>query len=313
MSERNGMDRAFFEGGDEKAIEKFPKYRLMVTRHFNRNPDGSPTEEGRQEAINKGIKLGEDVELIKGYSSDEKTDRTYKTSELISKSSEIVSPLTNESYKTRRDKDIQYAILAPDFNNLLKEAKKIINEATIKECGFPGGTILEDLSKEDQAKAAPIREKNQELGFKFIFDHPEAAHRMSIGLANQLVKELGIIGRYAESRKRNDQPLKNDAILNTTTHGLFAESLFINAGYIKDENGVLKKITKEDLTKEKFGGYIMPNESFFLEIIDPNNIPEKIPVTFERANRAGQGEIFIDKNELFGLVEEYRQWKQDKK
>jgi hypothetical protein len=313
MSEKNMMDQFALREGIEKTVEKPPKYRLMVTRHFNRNPDGSPTEEGKQEAIDKGVLLGKDVELIKGYSSDEKTDRTYKTSELISQSSEAISPLTEEPYKTRRDKDIQYAILLPDFTDLMKEGKKIINEATVRECGLPEGTILENLSKEEQKRVAPIREKNQELGFKFIFDHPEAAHRMSIGLANQLVREMNIIGRYDDLRKKNDTPLKKDAILNTVSHGLFAESLFLNAGYMRDENGVLQKITKEDLEKEKFGGYIMPNESFFLEISNPNNIPDKIPVTFERANRPGQEEVFIDKKELLGLAEEYQQWKKGKR
>jgi len=312
MSKNETISQPAFGEGDNNAVEKTPKYRLMITRHFNRNPDGTPTEEGKNDAINKGILLGQDVELIKGYSSDEKTDRTYKTSELISQSSETISPLTEEPYKTRKVEDIQYAILSPDFNNLMKEAKKIINEATVKECGFPEGTVLEDLPKEEQQKAAPIREKNQELGFKFIFDHPEAAHRMSIGLANQLVREMNIINRYDDMRKNNGKPLGKDAILNTVSHGLFAESLFLNAGYMKDENGVLQKITKGDLEKEKFGGYIMPNESFFLEISDPNNIPDKIPVTFERENRAGQGEVFIDKKELLDLSEEYQQWKQGK-
>jgi len=288
--------------------EAEPKYRFMVTRHAERLPDGSLSPEGVENSKKKGERLKDEAEVIKGYASDEKTKRTVQTSELISETSETVSPLTGKHYKTREVDDIQYAVLLPDFAALMKKAKKIIDDATVKELGLPEGTVLENLSKDEQNRIAPIRAKNQELGFKSLLESPGGIHRMSMGLANQIVREMKILNRYDDLRKKN-KPMEKDVILNTVSHGMFSESLFLEAGFIKTEAGELRKIDKSDFDNSEFGGFITPAESFFLEIRDPNNIPDKIPVSFEKQGRPEEGVVFMDKKKMLELAGEYEKWK----
>jgi len=304
------MKNQNFFGGIENMseVERPPKYRLMVSRHAERLPDGSLSPEGIEASIKKGKALGESAEVVKGYASDEKTKRTVLTSEFTSQASETISPFSGEKYRTVRRKDIQYDILNPDLTYLLKQGKKIIDEATVKELGLPEGTVLENLPKEEQVRIAPIRAKNQELGFKSLLDHPEGVHRMSIGLAHQLANEMKLVDRYDDLRKKN-KPIEKDVILNTVTHGMFSESLFLEAGYIKIKDGELRKIDRNDFGGKEFGGFIDPSGSFFLEIKDPKNIPDKIPVTFEKEGRPEEGAVFIDKNKILELAEEYKEWK----
>jgi len=288
-------------------VEQPPKYRLMISRHAERLPDGSLAPEGIESSTKKGEKLREEAEVVKGYASDEKSGRTVMTSDLISDASGTISASTEKGYKTRERTGIQYDILNPDLTPLLKQASKIIDDATIKELGLPAGTVLKELPKEEQEKIAPIRQKNQELGLKILLDNPEVVHRMSIGLAHQLVKELELVNRYDDLRKNGNKPIEKDVILNTVSHGMFSESLFLEAGYIKTEDGGLRKIEESDIENQKFGGFIMPSESFFLEIKDPKNIPDKIPVSFEKQDRPEEGVVFIDKNRLLELAEEYEE------
>ncbi len=304
MGEFSGAENIIKQEKEEK-----PRYRLMVSRHAERLPSGSLSSEGIEFSRRKGVKIGEATEVLKGYASDEKTKRTSLTSDLVSESSGIISPLTKKQYKTHIVEDIQYSVFNPDLTFLLERGKKITDEATIKELGLPEGTILEELSQEEQIKIAPIRQKNQELGFKSLFDYPEAIHRMAIGLAHQLIHEIKLFDRYKKIREKN-KPLEKDAILNTISHGMFFEALFLEAGYIKDEKGALSKIDRYDFEDPNFGGLIMPSESFFLEIKDPQGVPDKIPVSFERRNRPKEGVIFIDKNRLLKLAEEYEEWKE---
>ncbi len=203
-------------------------------------------------------------------------------------------------------KDIQYAgVVEPDF---MKEVIKTIDDATIEELGLSEGTVLKDLPLEKQKEIAPIRQKNQELGFQLYLQSPEVIHRMSLGMAVQLTKEMKIIEHYDKGRKKNEKSLKKDAILNTVTHGMFPEALFLEAGLIKGKDGEMRKIEKDDIQTPEFGGFIMPCESFILEIgNDPENIPDKIPVTFEKDSRPADGVVLIDKKRLLELAEEYKQ------
>lgn len=295
--------------GNKPEVEQLPRYRLMVSRHAERLPDGSLSPEGVESSKKKGKKLKEEAEVVKGYASDEKSGRTVMTSDIISDASETTSASTKEGYRTRKVEDIQYEILNPDLIHLIGQAKEIIDEATIKELGLPENTILANLPKKEQEKIAPIRQKNQELGLKLLLNYPEGVHRMSIGLAHQLAKELKLVDRYDDLRKNEKKPIEKDVILNTVSHAMFSESLFIEAGYIKTEDSGLKKIDKSDIENPKFGGFIMPSESFFLEIKDPKNIPDKIPVSFEKEGRPEEGAVFIDKNRLLELAEEYEEWR----
>ena len=289
-------------------VEQAPKYRLMVSRHAERLPDGSLAPEGVEASIKKGKLLSESAEVIKGYASDEKTKRTVVTSDFISESSETTSPFTGKKYKTARRKDIQYDVLSPDLIFLLKEGKKINDDATIKELGLPEGTVLENLPKEEQEKIAPVRQRNQVHGFRYLLGNSDGIHRMSMGMANQLAREFKLIDRYDEMRKK-EKPLEKDVILNTVTHGMFSESLFLEAGYIKTQEGKLRKINKDDLESSNFGGFIDPSESFFMDVADPKNIPDMIPVSFEKQGRPGEGVVFMDKNKILELAEEYKKWK----
>lgn len=292
--------------------EKKPKYRLMITRHAERLPDGSLSPEGIKSSKRKGEMLKDSAEVVKGYASDEKTKRTVKTSELISQSSETNSPLTGDYYKTREVKDIQYEILLPDLASLMKQAAATIDKATIEELGLSEDTVLKNLPEDEQERIAPIRQKNQELGFRMLIKSPEGVHRMAMGLAAQLEKEINIAKRYENFRRKEDKPLEKNAILDTVTHGMFSESLFLEAGFIKGNDGSLEKIKNSDFETTEFGGYIMPSESYVLEIKNPNNIPDMIPVNFMREDRPAEGCVFVAKDKLIELADEYKKWRSKK-
>lgn len=299
-------------------IKSVPKYRFMITRHADRTPAGDLTPEGMKKANTKGGILKETAEVVKGYASREKTGRTYKTSELISAASETAS-VTGEPYKTRKVEDIEYGILNPDLGKELKKTTEIIEEATLKELGLSverdeKGEFkvkLSELPEEEQIKIGPIRQKNQSLGFRYILNNPQATKRMAMGLGHQLLKEFFLAARYDQRRKQAQNDLKKDAVLDTVTHGLFLESLLSEAGVMKNENGQLVSGIK-DFESEKFGGYLAPAESVYIDVKDPNDLPELLPVVFEGQNRPGPGEIFIDLKRLEELGDEYNRFKDAK-
>jgi hypothetical protein len=284
-----------------------PGYKLMVSRHGDPLLDGNLAPAGIEGSMEKGKKLGKSAEVLKGYASDIEPNRAYLTSELIAEASEINSPSTGKRYKTRRKKGIQYNVLEPDLMGLLKKASKVTDDVTIRELGLAEGTVLKDLPKEEQERIDPIRQKNIKFGFREL--HPEAIHRMSIGLAHQLAHEMKLISLYNDLRKEENKPLEKDVILNTVTHGMFPESLFLEAGYIKTRDGSFKKISKDDIDSPNFGGLFLPSEFFLLEIKDPKNIPNKIPVIFGSEGRPEEGATFMDKKRLLELADEYKELK----
>ncbi|MCK4744506.1 histidine phosphatase family protein [Candidatus Parcubacteria bacterium] len=173
--------------------EQTPKVRLMITRHAERIPSGELSPKGIKNSKKKGQRMRNNTEVLKGYVSDEKSNRTFDTSEFISNESEIKSSLTNETYATRKVSDIQYDILKPDLSHCLIEARNLIEEATLKELNFStekdeDGKFkinIGKLPKKEQIKIAPIRQKNQKLGMRFILGKEEVIHRLAMGLAHQ--------------------------------------------------------------------------------------------------------------------------------
>ncbi|EKE10609.1 MAG: hypothetical protein ACD_15C00227G0002 [uncultured bacterium] len=300
----------------EATFEKKPKYVFMITRHAERLASGELSPDGVESANEKGEQIGEEAEVMKAYTSDEKSNRTFITGNLISEKSGIKSELTGEQYATRKVEDIQYGILNPDLKNVLSRTSDLINEETLKELGESterdeAGKLKVDLTKlPDQEKIAPIRAKNQIVGFRYILgeENDEAVTRMAMGLAQQLNHEFEMAGRYDRRYRDGENPkVKKDTVLNTVTHGMFMESLLKKAGVVIGRDGQENPIS--DFESEDFGGFINTNESIYLDIENPGSLPDKIPVRFEGGNRPETGKVFIDRNKLLELVARYKEWK----
>ncbi len=295
-------------------IEKKPRYRLMITRHAERLPSGELSPEGIAHAKRKGQAV-KGVEVLKGYASDHKSGRAFDTTKSITEESGVVFSATGKPYETRKVPDIQYAVLEPDLAYVIPAAKSRIEEATLRELGMSTerdeeGKLkinIEKLSKEEQVRIAPVRQKYQKLGFEYVLNEvPEAVHRMAIGIAHQLVEKMEVMSRYDRARKTANKPPKGDVVINEGTHGMFMESLLKEAGVIRNADGTEGGIDRFDTNE--FGGYIQPVESMYLEIDDPAHIPDRISVTFESDNRP-QGRVFIDRKKLEALEKDYQAWK----
>lgn len=309
------MGEKGFEIMPQAEEEKPPHYKFMITRHAERRPDGQLTEEGVEHAKRKGQFVG-DAEVLKAYGSDHPSGRALKTGDLISRESGIKSPATGEPYATREVSGIQYDILEPDLYHIIPEAKNLIEEATLKELGMSTerdekGRLkinIEKLPVEEQLKIAPVRQKYQKLGFEYLLSNKDGVHRLAIGLAHQLVREFEIAKRYDNGRKIANDPPEKDVVINTATHGMFMESILKEAGIMVKEDGSDERGVT-DFESERFGGYIQPAESIYLDVEDPAKMPEKIPVIFEGENRPKPGVIFIDRKKLENLNNDYVEWK----
>lgn len=297
--------------------EKKPRYRLMITRHAERLPSGVLSAEGIQHARDKGkIARERGAGVLKAYVSDHKSNRAFDTGELISESSDILSGQTEKHYRTHKVPDIQYEILKPDLYHLIGKAKDLIEEATLKELGWSTerdekGKLKIDIEKipvEEQEKIAPTRQKNQRLGFEYLLSNDGAVHRMAIGLAHQLLRELKILDRYLSKREGAGNPPTGDVVLNNVSHGLFSEALLKKTGVFISRDGE-RTDDISDLNSPEFGGYIQPGESWSLIIDNPSQIPELIPVEFEEKGRVPNGEVFIDRAKLEALSIDYDKWK----
>ncbi|MDP1884552.1 MAG: hypothetical protein Q8L10_04230 [Candidatus Moranbacteria bacterium] len=309
----------FGEGGlREITLEKEPKYVFMITRHAERLASGEISPDGIESASEKGGQIGKEAKVMKAYTSDEKSGRTFVTGDLISEKSGIKSELTEKQYATRKVEDIQYGILNPDFKKELSKASDLINEETLRELGESterdaDGKLKVDIAKlPDQEKIAPIRAKNQIFGFRYILreENDEAVTRMAMSLAQQLNHEFEIAGRYERRyQDKDNSKVKKDTVLNTVTHGMFMESLLKKAGVMIDMDGQEHSIP--DFESEEFGGFINTNESIYLDIEDPRSLPEKIPVRFEGYGRP-VGRVFIDRLKLLELADGYEEWKKAK-
>jgi len=309
--------------------EKAPHYMIMITRHAERLPSGELSPEGIAHAKAKGESL-KNVEVLKSYASDHPSGRAFETAENISQEADIKSSLTSKRYQTRRVKGIQYDV----FDRVvLDNAKLFIEEATLREIrdnhpelmraieaeqredaigalakndsqGSPMVNI-EKLSKAIQRKIAPIRQKNQKVGFEKVIDNPTAVKSMAAGLSHQLVSKGEILARYSQARETKNNPPQKDVAININTHGLFTESLLKSAGILVKPSG--EEIHGIDnMDTDDLGGYIQPAESIYLDIgANPNNIPERIPVIFEK-KRIVNGQVFLDRSKLEQLDQSYR-------
>jgi len=300
-------------GGGETLVpieaERKPHYRFMVMRHAERNIDGTLRPEGVANAQAVGETLSENSEVVKGYVSDEPSKRTFLTSDLISESSGIKSPLTGEKYATKEVSGLTYEILKPDLFGELERGRRVVDEVTIKELGLPADADLKKLPKEEQARVSPVRQKNEPFGAQYVLSQQPVVHRLAMGLANQLVHEINIAQRY--QRRRTPSPerpdvnlIQKDAVLNTVTHLLLSESLFLEAAVRRTQEGQLDKINN----MEELGGTIRPTEAYYLDVEDPSNLPEYIPVVFQGKGRPLAGSIFMEKAKLLNLAEEYKKW-----
>lgn len=291
--------------------ERKAEYKIMFTRHAERLASGELSEIGQENAKSKGRLLKNTAEVFKNYSSNHSKKRAYDTAELIASEAEIISPQTQEIYKTRERPDFQYEdTLAPDLYQHIGLAKDFIEEATLKEAGMSTdrdekGKLkinIEKLTGDEGKRIAPIRQRNQGLGYEYILSQKEVVHRMAVAFAHRINETLGLIQRYDQTRKNAQKPIEKDAVINNSGHGLFAECLFLESGVFVDEEG--RRHTGFNLGEDKFGGYLQPLESFYLEIKDPENIPDLIPIIFENEKRPS-GKIFIKKSILEKLEEDY--------
>lgn len=306
--------------------EKNPDMILMCTRHAERLPDGSVTPEGLQGAAKTGGSL-QGVGLYKPYPSTEASGRTVITGEAIAEASATKSPLTGETYRPQKIRDIDYSVVQKEFPQHFKTAKKLIEYATLEELekmeGMPPverdaegnfTKLTTDYGKEDAKKIAPVRQKNQAVGIKYILDQPEMAHRMAVCIAHQLLERMKVGKEYIDYRDRSQEketeksvkPLAGPIVSGIVGHGGFFDALLKEAGIMKMPDG--NEMPIADPASDEFGGIINPNESYRLIIKDRNNIPDKIPVEFLGAGRPKAGTVFIDKNKLCNLNEDYIAW-----
>ena len=302
-----------FEG--EPVTEK-PKYRIMFTRHAERLPTGELSEEGRKHADRKGELLRGSAEVLKGYASDHPSKRAVDTANLISESTGIRSALTEKPYETREIRDFQYDVFAPDLTKHLKIAKDMINEVTLRDGGLSterneNGELKIDIEKpiagmavEEQERIAAIRQNNQKIGLDYLLSQPEVVERLASRMAERLVHEMQVMSRAQRSRK--EKPLERDMVLNNVGHGVFTEALFQKAAvYVDDQKNKHEGVS---LNREEFGGYLEPLESFSIDLDDPSNLPDLIPVTFERPDRP-HGKVFLKLDALKELAAVYNERK----
>lgn len=307
--------------GVDVETERQPKYRLMITRHFERVPSGQLSQVGIAHARKKGERMAGSAEVLAARVSDHRSGRAKQTGALITESAQIKSPLTDKTYGTREVPGIQYDYLQPDMSDVVPNGKKIVEKATLQELMSiepdQGWTDEEDengklriniekLPLDVMERIAPIRQKYQPMAFEYLMNNGPACHRLAVGLAHQLQHELEILPRYDDMRRRHDAPLQKDAIINSVTHGMYIEALLKEAGFMVGKDGEAEKIV--NFENSGFGGYIMPGESVYLDIDDPDNVPDRIPVVFEGDNRPKAGTVFVDKTRLAELSDEWKEW-----
>ncbi len=314
--------------------ERQPRYVINISRHAERLPSGELAPEGVESAQKFGQELGQTAEVVKGYASDHLSKRAYATAELASQASGVTSPVRAAAkahkerlgsgfdqatgYVTREVSDIQYDILKP--GGLAKRVATVtdkINEATLREAGLSTerdeqGKLriaIDALPAGEQLRLAPIRQKYQEQGLSEVLKDPAVVERLAMGLGHQVVHQLELLKRYSGVRKAAEQPVEKDVVLNTTSHGMFGESLLMKAGIYRKSDGQEVPIDDWGDPELNLGPVIQPAESYYLQVDDPSNVPHRIPVLFRGADRPPQGTIFIDTAKLLALEETYQQWK----
>lgn len=262
--------------------------RIIFTRHAERLPSGELSPRGIEQARLKGVSLSLAGKRLISYSSDHPSKRAYDTALMIAEASNLTlsKPVVSEV------PDLSYDVLKPDLIQHLAAVKEIIDEATLKKVGLStdrdsvGKLIvsLDELPKDQQIKIAPIRQRLQSLGFEYWMGQPSVIHRFAICLAYRL-----------ESEMKKMVEAKDGTIVQIVGHGCFAEALFKEAGGI--------------VIDDKSGGYLKPLESFFIDIIPSEQIPENVFAVVERNNGSVTTKINLSSAKLEDLKNEYLAWR----
>ncbi|MFH1713021.1 MAG: hypothetical protein ABH896_02430 [Candidatus Jacksonbacteria bacterium] len=304
-----------------KEGEKQPQIELWITRHANRAPSGELVPEGVAAARAKGEAV--DVEVFKGYSSLEQSDRAYKTLQAMSEASGIKSPQTEGLYETRRRHGLYYDIAGP-LEPRVKAQTKIINETVKKD--YP------DFDpKSSDPKWGEIRERYQPIGLRNILaTDDELVHIFAMGAAYQFNQMAEVASRYTAKRERLAQADKAEAldknvILNEGTHGIFIESIFKKALIRKQLDGSEKKGFEawvdnqgQPQLEQSLGGIIEPTESIKTQYTAGKSVPERLPVYFEKERFKGE-QCFLDMEKIRLLARQFKiylwilqDWQEDK-
>jgi len=296
----------FFENQSEK---ESPVVRYKMIRHAERTTSGELTEDGINDARIKGQNLKDSAEVVKGYSSMEKSDRAYKTVEIISGATDIVSPITEDNYKTRRRSGLFYDLSGPLMSRIDKYSK-LINETVIKD--YP------DFDpKSSDPKWGKIRKEYQPIGIKGIIVDNDLRHILAMGTAHQLYEMIRIGSRYTAYRDKKStedqsQIIKKDVVLMEGTHGGFLESLLKKALVRVDSEGREKLGFSAYIDEQgnpelesSLGGILKPGESF--EIVQKINqkAEGRLPIFFEDKNRFPGEKCFIDIDKIKILSEQF--------
>lgn len=320
LEQPNGQSEA--TGIEPEGNPELPKrsYHLRVVRHAERLPDGSLRPEGVAKARAFGATLS-DSAVVKGYASTEASGRTVKTSDLITEGSGVVSPsmvasmedetssVEGPEFATRQVDDIEYNMIEPQ---LLKRASGLINKLTLEEVertglwpteGLDIKKLPDEMPEEVRVKIGEIRQEKQDEGFKLLMDDAESVHNMAMGIAHQFVTKMGACRKL--HNWKGEQVREGNVDLNIVTHGTFTESTLLSAGVALTSDGP-RRIADFD----EIGGYFKPNESWYLDISDPNNIPELIPVVFEKEGRPEKGKVFVSLTQLKNLDDDYKKFKE---
>jgi hypothetical protein len=300
--------------------------KINITRHANRLSTGELREDGIKAAQEKGT-FFVDAGVVKGYAPGEKDDKTlraFKTVDIISESSGVKSEQINKQYETRKRPGLTYSIAGPLMPQI-KEYTKAINEAVKKD--YP-----EFDPEFKDPKWGKIREKYQYLGLQNLLVKDEKlVHIFAMGVAHQFYDLAKLGKRYSEKRenlaqKDKTKPVEGDVVLNEGTHGGFIESLLKKSLIRIQEDGQEKKsfdiwVDEEGLgqLEDKMGGIINPTESISTRYKASEEIPEKLPISFEGEHFKGE-ECFLDMNKIKELHDEFeiyldlfKKWSDDKK
>jgi len=319
MSEKN--HNLFPEKKREKEI---PAVRYRVIRHEERTNTGELTADGIKNAQRQGQSLKTTAEVVKGYASQEKSDRAYKTVDTISGASGIKSPLTEKAYETRRRPGLFYDLAGPLMPRI-DGYSKLINEAVKKD--YPDF----DPQSSDP-KWGKIRKEYQPIGVKkLIVDDQELSHIFAMGAAHELADMMKIGERYAGYRDSKAQAgegkgVERDIVMMEGTHGGFLENLLKKALVRVDGQGQ-EKVGFDTFTDVKgnpelepaLGGMFKPGESFDIVEKIGQEKSSRLPVEFEDPSRFSGEKCFLDLDRVKALdgqfstyYEKFQAWQKDK-
>lgn len=309
----------------EKMREKeAPAVRYRIIRHEERTNTGELTADGIKNAQRQGQNLQATAEITKGYASQEKSDRAYKTVDTISEASGLKSPLTEKAYETRRRPGLFYDLSGPLMPRI-DGYSKLINEAVKRD--YPDFD-----SQSSDPKWGKIRKEYQPIGVKkMIVDDQELSHIFSMGAAHELADLMKIGERYSDYRDKKaqegtGQSLEKDLVMMEGTHGGFLENL-LKKTLVRVNNQGQEKVGFDTFTDAKgnpelepaLGGMFKPGESFDIVEKIGQEKSHRLPVEFENPARLAGEKCFLDLDRVKTLAdqfntyyEKFQAWQKDK-